>query len=195
MPVERRADGDVDSIGGLASVFYDGSQESEYRLWDGAVERIMPGAFDRAVREDDVRALFNHDPSNLLGRTTAGTLDLRVTGEGLDYRIQLGDTTVAADVASHVSRGDLTGSSFAFNITDEEWRREDDQEIREIRGVRLYDVGPVTYPAYEASSVGTRDARASHDAWADSAATARSEAIRRRINLDWKRLTAGIRVR
>lgn len=170
--LEERADENAQpTIGGYAAVFYDGTPETEFVLWDGAVERIMPTAFDRALEEnDDVRGLFNHNPDNLLARTTSETLTLTTDKRGLRYAMTPGNTNVADDVVEHVKRGDLTGSSFAFEATDVDWRKEDDVEIREISGVRLYDVGPVTYPAYEGTTTGVRsgdssEARRSHDAW------------------------------
>ena len=153
--IERRADGPA-MIVGYASVFYDGTPETEYQLWDGYVERIMPGAFDRAIREDDVRGLFNHDPDHLLGRTLAETLRLSVDQRGLRYEIEPPDTQLGRDLVASIERGDLTGSSFAFTVTDEVWRVVEEVHIREIEGVRLYDVGPVTYPAYEATTTGLR---------------------------------------
>jgi len=173
--IRKRAKDDQPVISGLAAVFYDGSEATEYKLWEGTYERILPGAFDRAVKEDDVRGLFNHDANLVLGRTTANTLKLRTNKKGLGYQIEPADTTVQKDVREHIGRGDVSGSSFAFVVTDEVWRKEtiDDEEryIREITGVRLYDVGPVTFPAYEATSAELNSAnhhdgaRASFDAW------------------------------
>jgi HK97 family phage prohead protease len=141
---------------GYAARYYDGTPGTQYQLWEGVVERIMPGAFDRAAKEDDVRGLFNHDPSLILGRTSAKTMSLTVDARGLKYDISPGDTTTGRDVREHLKRGDVTGSSFAFVTTDEEFRKEGGVTVREIRGVKLYDVGPVTFPAYEASSAGLR---------------------------------------
>ncbi|NBQ49109.1 MAG: HK97 family phage prohead protease [Marivivens sp.] len=171
--VRMEGEGESRRMVGYAAVFYrEGDQGTEYRLWDDAVERIMPGAFD-GVGDDDVRALFNHDPSLLLGRSTAGTLSLSVDERGLRYEIDPGDTTTARDVQAHLERGDLTGSSFGFRITKEEWQsRSDGPDIRLVRGVELFDVGPVTFPAYESSDAGLRadgdtgEAKASHDKWA-----------------------------
>lgn len=148
---------DERKIVGYASVFYDGTPETEFQLWDDLVERIMPSAFDSAIaRGDDVRGLFNHDPSLVLGRTTSGTMQLRTDKKGLSYSIVPADTSVAKDVVGHIERGDVDGSSFAFRPTDVDVRLEDGVEIREIRGVELFDVGPVTYPAYEAATSGYR---------------------------------------
>ncbi len=147
-------------ITGHAAVYYDGSPGTEYKLWDGAVERIMPGAFDKAIRSDDVLGLFNHDPNRILGRSSAGTLTLTSDKKGLAYRISPGNTSTANDVREHIRRGELKGSSFGFMITDETWRTEDKMEIREISGVDLFDVGPVTFPAYEATDTQARTAQA-----------------------------------
>ena len=97
---EIRADQDG-TISGYAAVFYDGDERSEFGLWEGAKERILPGAFARAISErDDARALFNHEPDKLLGRVSAGTLQLREDNRGLHYSINLGNTTIAKDVVS-----------------------------------------------------------------------------------------------
>jgi uncharacterized protein len=153
------------TLEGYASVYYDASEPAtEYWLWDDMVERIMPGAFDRAVREDDVRALFNHDPSWILGRSTSSTLGLLLDAVGLRYTITVPDTSAGRDVVESVRRGDVSGSSFAFvpirTTWIEETRGEGDQRrtiwIRQIEEVQLYDVGPVTYPAYDGSTASAR---------------------------------------
>lgn len=172
--VEQRGD-EPPAIIGYAAVYYDGTPGTEYKLFEDLIERIMPGAFDRAIREhDDTRGLFNHDSNLVLGRTSAGTLKLASDPVGLRYEIAPGKTTVAADVQEHIRRRDVTGSSFAFLIEEQVWRTVDKIDYREILSVRLYDVGPVTYPAYEATSVGVRsqefgaDALAARDSWRNS---------------------------
>lgn len=159
-------------ISGLAAVYYDASNpDTEYELWTGMRERIMPGAFDRAIKENqDVRGLFNHDSNQVLARTASGTMQLKTSNRGLDYTINPPDTQVGRDVVTLLERGDIDGSSFAFKVVSETWRSEGDLEIREINDVELYDVGPVTYPAYAASTSGVRadnvaEARSSRDAW------------------------------
>lgn len=151
-------------ITGIASVFYDGTPNTEYILWQRssgkAVERIMPTAFDRALAEkDDVRALFNHDPNFLLGRTSAGTLTLSKEAKGLRYRVNFDHTDPDHQkVVAKIRRGDLTGSSFGFTVDGEEWRKEDGTEVRYITSVRLLDVSPVVFPAYGSTTVGVRSA-------------------------------------
>lgn len=173
--LEQRENGEPGKIRGVAAVYYrSGDPGTEFQLWRGAVERVMPGAFSAAITRDDVRGLYNHDPSAILGRTKAGTMRLRDSDEGLVYEIEPSNTTTYRDVAEHLRRGDIDGSSFAFRVTKEEWRQESDElEIREIREVELFDVGPVTYPAYQGASsgfrsadgTGTDEARQSHQAW------------------------------
>lgn len=170
--LEKRA-GKPTKIVGYGAVFYDGTPGTEFQLWPGVLERIAPTAFDRALEErDDVRGLFNHQPDNLLGRTSAGTMKLTVDPKGLRYEIEPGDTTVARDVIQHIERGDLSGSSFMFGVEKQSFETLDDgTEIRTIESVKpLYDTGPVTFPAYDGSTTGVRDreleaARRSIEAW------------------------------
>jgi HK97 family phage prohead protease len=156
--VVARAEGEPPKITGYAAVFYNSADAgTQYELWSDLVERIMPGAFDRALREDDVRALFNHDPSLLLGRTEPGTLKLAVDAVGLRYEIDPPATQLGRDVAESIKRGDLSGSSFSFIADAVTWRKQADAPtVREVVSVRLFDVGPVTFPAYTATSAQAR---------------------------------------
>lgn len=158
------------TIEGYAAVFYDEkSPDTEYELWNDpsvrAVERVARGAFARATsEEDDCRALFNHESSAVLGRTASGTLQLSEDEQGLHYSVDLPDTQLGRDVAELVGRGDVTGSSFGFVVEQESWREMEEDNgrrvaIRTIESVRLLDVGPVTYPAYAGTSVGSRSTR------------------------------------
>jgi HK97 family phage prohead protease len=167
--VEERKAGGLPRLVGYAAVFFDRSDPAGTELELSAyVERIAPGAFSRTIREDDVRALFNHDSDNLLGRTRSGTLRLSVDSRGLRYEIDLPDTTVGRQVAALVRRGDVTGSSFAFDTRDYREYWEGSTRIRELTDLKLYDVGPVTFPAYSGTTAGVRAelsaaARRDHD--------------------------------
>jgi HK97 family phage prohead protease len=128
----------------------------------GFREQFAPGAFDNVLKNSDARALFNHNPDNLLGRESAGTLKLRDSKDGLDYTVDpLPDTSVARDVAENVRLKNIQGNSFAFSVGEggDVWDRDDDGvAIRTVTNVSgLYDVGPVTEPAYEdGTTVSTR---------------------------------------
>jgi hypothetical protein len=129
-------------------------------------EQIAPGAFTDSITADDIRALFNHDPNFVLGRNTAGTLTLAEDQDGLAVEIDPPDTQIARDLAVSVDRGDVSQMSFAFQVLAEEWVKGEDKELdlRTITKVRLYDVSPVTFPAYEGTDIALR----SRDAWAQA---------------------------
>ena len=147
-------------IVGYSAVFFrEGHPETAYRMFDDLEERILPGAFDRALKEkQDVRGLFNHDPSKILGRTKAGTVKLSIDDIGLRYEIDVPDTTAGRDTVESLKRGDVDGSSFAFLPVSTRWLEEEDLLVREVVDLDLFDVGPVTYPAYEGSTSGVRAA-------------------------------------
>ena len=157
--LEQRDDG-TPVITGLAAVYYDGTERTEYELWEGGpIERIRRGAFKATLEAgDDIRGLFNHDANEVLGRRSSGTLRVKSSREGLAYEIDPPDTQTGRDVAALVKRGDVSGSSFSFFVTEDDYKVENGREVREIRGAKVLDVGPVTFPAYEATSVQARSA-------------------------------------
>lgn len=122
-------------------------------------EKIAPGAFKSALEKSDARALINHDPNYVLGRTKSGTLNLNEDEVGLRYEIDPPDTSYANDLLVSIDRGDITQSSFAFTVgkEGESWDESGDIPIRTIHKFdEIFDVSPVTYPAYESTSVGAR---------------------------------------
>jgi len=119
------------------------------------MESISRGAFDN-VLENDVRALINHDPSLVIGRVSAGTLELTSDDVGLKYRVKLGNQQYATDLYESIQRGDISQSSFAFTIKDQTWS--EDRSSRKVNEVaQLLDVSPVTYPAYKEATVVARE--------------------------------------
>jgi HK97 family phage prohead protease len=129
-------------------------------------ERIMPGAFARAIAEkQDVSHTVNHDKNLVLGRTGAGTTVLREDGKGLGFETKLGTRSYETDLCESVARGDVTGNSFGFICRKETWVEERDADtkqkidVRELRDLDLVDISTVTYPAYPDTSVGI-DSRA-----------------------------------
>ncbi len=156
--VRAGEEGEKPIIEGIAALF-----NTRGEVMPGYFEEIKPGAFDKALRESDVRALFNHIPSNLLGRQSAGTLELRVDAKGVHYKIYPPDTQIGRDVITSLKRGDVDGSSFSFNVA------KDGEEFKSIEGgvlrtitefSEIGDVGPATYPVYEEtiSAARSRDA-------------------------------------
>ncbi len=123
----------------------------------GFREVIMPEAVDRTLREGiDVRAYFNHDPHMVLGRVSSGTLRLQKDRTGLRVEITPPDTTYAKDLLKSIRRGDVSGMSFRFRTVEDRWHVEDEEPIREVVDMRIGEVGPVSEPAYEATTADVR---------------------------------------
>jgi HK97 family phage prohead protease len=149
--IEVRSKGGQVFIEGHAAVFDRLSQNL-----GGFVERVMRTAFEKTLKEADVRALKNHDPNYVLGRNTARTLDLATDDSGLYYRIIPPDTSYARDLLVSLERGDVDQSSFAFYAVEDDWGlTENDFPVRDLLQVSLIDVSVVTYPAYLDTDAGT----------------------------------------
>lgn len=120
-------------------------------------EQIAPGAFAETLAKDDIRALFNHDPNLVLGRNIAKTLRLKEDETGLDMEIDAPDTQVARDLIVSIDRGDVTQGSFSFQRLDDDWNETfNGLPVRTLHRVKLFDVSPVTFPAYPDTEVGAR---------------------------------------
>lgn len=130
---------------------------SEYRMWENAIETIDEDAFDDTLA-DDIRALVNHDSTLVLGRTTAGTLELRVDRVGLWGTITINQADQdAVNLYERVRRGDVSQCSFGFDIIDQSTEvMENGTTVWKLRKVKLYEVSVVTFPAYEDTSVVAR---------------------------------------
>ena len=139
-------------IEGYFSVF-----GSKYWLWKDAYETIEPGAFDLET-DRDVRALVNHDTTLVLGRTTAGTLTLKVDDKGLWGSVLINPKDQdAVNLYERVKRGDVTQCSFGFDILDQEVEYAKEQPtVWRVKRVKLYEVTVATFPAYEDTSVEAR---------------------------------------
>ena len=147
--IETRVDSTEDGrdlVVGHASVY-----DSRSNNLGGFYEFIERGAFtEELIANSDVRALINHDPNLILARNTSGTLNLTADERGLKYEFEMPETSYGKDLAISMKRGDITQSSFAFTVAEDDWSTDaDGNNIRTIKKIdRLYDVSPVTYPAY-----------------------------------------------
>lgn len=148
---ELRAKPESRTIEGYAAIFDTETDLGWFR------ETLNRSAFENADMTDVV-ALFNHDPNFPLARTTSGTLQLEIDERGLKYSFEAPDTTYGEDLLKMIRRGDISQSSFAFTIKDETWdERGGGKPKRSIDAIAaLYDVSPVTYPAYKETSVTAR---------------------------------------
>lgn len=144
------------TIGGYAAVF--NSKSSVLYDWYEFREQIAPGAFASSMGKD-IRALWNHDTGQVLGRTTNSTLRLSEDETGLAFELDLPDTQMGRDVWTLVQRGDVSGMSFGFRVVREgyTWSVDTDgMDLRTLTAVDLLEVSPVTFPAYPDTNVGTR---------------------------------------
>lgn len=147
---------------GYAAVFNSLSQDL-----GGFKEVFRPGAFDDALEASDVRSLANHNPNKLLGRQGNGTLRLTVDDRGLRYSVDLPDTPTAAEIRTLVERRDITGSSLSFSVAEDgdSFESRANGLVRFVDSVaRIGDVGPVTFPAYEATEVSARSLEMAREA-------------------------------
>ena len=145
---------DAKKISGHAAVFNTLSEE----LW-GFREKIAPGAFREALGKSDIRALLNHDPNYVLGRTKNGTLRAWEDETGLAVEIDPPATRWADDVLVSIGRGDISQMSFAFRVGEDDWEMVDGVNQRTIFSFdEIFDVSPVTYPAYPETDVSLRSA-------------------------------------
>ena len=149
--VEIREDGEIGKIYGYPIVYNRDSEDM------GFIERIAPGAAKKALETSDIRALKNHDPNLIFGRSGVN-LTFKEDKDGLQYEATPIDTDNYRTIAKEINAGLLTGQSFGFTILSDEWTDLDtDKPQRTITEIgEIFDVGPVTYPAYTDTSVALR---------------------------------------
>jgi len=135
---------------------------AKYNKWSvdlgGFREKIKKGAFDEALENSNIMCLKNHDPNLVLGRNTSGTLRLKTNSVGLNFDDDVPDTTTGRDTVEEVRRGDISGCSFSFTIAEDDWKYLEDGTVERtiIKVGEMFDVGPVTFPAYPDTTVSAR---------------------------------------
>lgn len=148
----RAGEGSPAVVEGYAAVFNQFSVDL-----GGWRERIAPGAFERSLAANDIRALWDHNSQYVLGRNRAKTLELTEDEHGLAVRAQPPATTWAGDLLESMRRGDVNQMSFGFIVRQDEWIEDPDVGIvRVLRDVDLFDVSVVTYPAYPQTTAEAR---------------------------------------
>lgn len=151
---QTREDNGERRIEGYFAVF-----GSNYDMWPGASESIDPHAFDEALG-DDVRVLIDHDTRLVLGRTSAGTAELRVDEHGLWGSVLINpDDSDAMNAYARNKRGDVNQASFGFDILDEDTEYREDGSVHwTVKKVKLYEVSLCTFPAYRETELQARKA-------------------------------------
>ena len=152
--VEIRAGSDKRTLVGYAVVW-----DSDTTIGDYFVERVAKGAFTRAL-SGDVLALVNHDWGRVIGRTKSKTLRLLEDERGLKVEIDVPNTTDGNDLWELVERGDVSGMSFAFRATKQEWDDTGELPSRTILEAELYEVTATPIPAYEDTTLAKRSLEA-----------------------------------
>jgi len=153
---ELREDDDQPKLVGYASIF---NQEAViFGLWR---EKVAPGTFKKTIKENDIRALWNHNTDLPLGRNRAKppTLSLSEDDKGLFVEITPPDTQAGRDAVTSIKRGDVTQMSIAFQTIKQEWFEPEDKKdlpLRTLKEAKLFEVSPVTFPAFEQTSIGAR---------------------------------------
>lgn len=158
LTIERRDEHDeAPVLIGHAAVFNSRSEDL-----GGFVEVIEPGAFSRSL-EADIRALWNHDSSFILGRTTSQTLTLREDDQGLRVEIMPPNNALMRDlVMAPIERGDINQMSFGFRVRAGGSRFEEEEDgtiVRFLNDIEVFEVSPVTFPAYPETDVAVREFR------------------------------------
>lgn len=154
--VTRSGDESSRHVEGYALVF-----DSESKDLGGFTERISRNALDGVLESSDVLALLNHQQERGVlarWRGAEGSLKLEVDEIGLRYEFDSPRTALGDELLEGLRRGDISQSSFAFTVEDEEWSKDDEGNYhRTINRInRLYDVSPVYNPAYDATTVNAR---------------------------------------
>jgi uncharacterized protein len=151
-------------IGGIAAVI---NSVTDLGYFEEVIEK---GAFDNALnKEYDIRCLFNHEAELILGRTKANTCNVFVNADGnLEYTwIPDYENPTHMSVVRSIMRGDITQSSFAFTIKEQKWSESTKYGTMGKRTITmiedLYDVSPVTYPAYADTEADARSIVALRD--------------------------------
>lgn len=183
--VETRAEDEKRTLTGYAAVF---NSDTDIGGW--WTERVAPGAFTDTIA-GDIRALVDHDWGRIIGRTKSGTLRLKQDGHGLAVEVDIPNTTDGNDLWELVERGDISGMSFGFRVTKQEWDETVDPPVRTIQAVELFEVSAVAFPAYDDTEIGKRslaewrDAHPPEPAVEDPAATPvnRAAALKRKLSM------------
>lgn len=160
MTLERRATTKAPELraddSGKVAVGYAALFDTKADIGGYFIELIARGAFDETLRSSDVRALIDHDTGRVIGRTSAKTLRLKEDPVGLSVEIDLPDTTDGRDLAVQLDRGDISGMSFGFRVTHDEWDESGDVPVRTIHKVDLFEVSAVAFPAYDDTTIALR---------------------------------------
>lgn len=172
-----RADDDGDdglTIEGYGAVF---NSITMIDSWEGSFEEtIAPGAFRKSLRERTPKMQFDHGSHPLLGSLPLGRWEVaEEDSRGLHVVGRLSDNWLVQPFRDAIRDEGVEGMSFRFSVVREEWRDKDNKLVkpdelfellwhpgdrgplrRTLKEVKVPEVGPVVWPAYEETTVGVR---------------------------------------
>lgn len=160
---ERGTGGDGRTLEGYAAVF---NSPARIRDWGGDFDEVLlPGAFARSITGRPPVMQWDHGHDPRVGTVPIAAIqDLREDDQGLHVRARLFDNPVVEPVRQAIEARAVSGMSFRFSVPDggDKWtRRKGDVDLREISDTETRELGPVVFPAYDATSVGVRSMLAS----------------------------------
>lgn len=177
MSTSIRAAEDGNTLVGYAAVF---NEPTTIDSWEGQfIEQIAPGAFRKTLKErgDQIKVLFNHGMDPSIGDKPLGKPSVQKEDSyGLAVECPLDDTSYNLDIKALLRSGALDGMSFRMSVVNDKWTYPADGEnglpVRTITEIRLYEWGPVTFPAYAATQAGVRShAPVAFEAWRSATGT------------------------
>lgn len=176
----RAASGGADendgrTLEGYAATFNDPTRIDS---WEGCFdESISPGAFAKTLKENPAVVMqYDHGRDSRVGSLPIGHYtDLHEDGKGLAVKGRLFDNPVVEPVRQAIEAQAIRGMSFRFRVVRDAWTDKDGKPIsgadvqqylwnprdkgplkRDIKEVQLFEAGPVSFPAYQTTSVGVR---------------------------------------
>jgi len=154
LEIRNRDDTQKMTVAGYAVKF----NERSRMLYDEFFEKVAVGAFAKSLEENTIKALWDHNTNLVLGSTKSQTLRIKEDDIGLYFELDLPDTETGRNAYESISRGDVDGVSFGFNVRADSWEyiKEEDIYIRTLLDIDLVEISPTPFPAYETSEVGKR---------------------------------------
>ncbi len=148
-------DGDGLTLSGYAAVF---NTPTRIDSWEGRFDEIIArGAFRKTLSERTPILQWNHGNDPAVGQVPIGAIQsIREDARGLFIEARLHDNDHVRPIRDAIASGAVSGMSFRFQVVQDSWDEYPEVPVRTVREVKLLEVGPVAFPAYEATSVGVR---------------------------------------
>lgn len=147
--------GDGLTLEGYGAVF---DTPTRIDSWEGTFDEVIArGAFAKTLKERTPKIQFDHGHHPMLGSVPIGAPEvIREDSHGLFVKVRLHDNWMTEPVRDAIASGAIDGMSFRFAVVKEELDESGDLPLRTVTEVKLFEVGPVVFPAYESTSVGVR---------------------------------------